>query len=146
MWREGINKDALDRLLLRAEQEAALVPFVVVGLSLPRSSLGWAAFLNKIARTVAESGASAFLASQVSDDLAAGRYEEAAERIQRTAGRAMFNSAIDTFGDHKLARPKRSRRTANCVRQASALSSTAPLSCVIFTYQLWDANTRNACI
>jgi aminoglycoside phosphotransferase (APT) family kinase protein len=108
MWRDRINKDAVDRLLLRAEGETGLVPFVGAGLSLPWTSLGWAAFLNNIAR--------AGWAGQVSGDLAAGRYEEAAERIQRTAGRAMFNSAIyDAFGDHNLARPTRWRRTAMAI-------------------------------
>jgi hypothetical protein len=57
MWRDSINQDALDRLIHRAKGETALVPFVGAGLSLAWSSLGWAAFLMKVAEKVAASTA-----------------------------------------------------------------------------------------
>src|SRR4051812_13804392 len=114
MWRHRINREAIRRLLVCTRQEASIVPFVGAGLSLPWTSLGWADFLNQLATQTAVAGASSTLPENVLRHLAAGGFEQAAERIDRAAGRAAFNAAIyGTFGDHKLRTPR--RRTAMAI-------------------------------
>jgi tetratricopeptide (TPR) repeat protein len=91
------NCDSLDDLKerLTGAQAIPLMPFVGAGLSVPMGFPSWGDFLKGLA---AECGKSVEVAALLAD----GKYEEAAETLERGLGSAIFNRRVaHTFGERK---------------------------------------------